>query len=465
MMSHTYYPQVCMTLRVRWEDFNNDGDIVLNQDYVVGITPKKCNVKFNDYTQADTFSCELDYKNFPFDPRTIRAVGITIHGENKKQLVDPFTGGFDQIEPTEDNKLFLGFADEDSIELDNASRLVRLEGRDLTGLLIDKPFDQGSLNMAKPISVIIQKLLLDNEDLKNIWVLNKTGEILPTLAQFAPSFTPLGTKRNRKKNESYWDVIQDIIARAGLIAYMELDKLVINKPRSLYKKDKTKLFIYGENVSNLRLKRKIGRLKDMNIRVRSLVPEEKTVIIADIPREASVAWSQSIGVLKKDVEIDKIQSDGTVKKETAPFITFRIPNIKDKDHLISVGEKIYEELGRQQIEGSLETRNMLVCEKNEAGIKSPSSTLLIRNATPIEIEIDNSDITKMKRDSSKAQKQNYLISHGYDPLTANAMSKAMTDYKTPFYTKAVEYDFDSENGFKCSLEFLNFIELSSILGG
>ena len=133
-----YYPQAAMTLRITWENFGSAQDFDLNKVHVLRITPKRVNVKINDYTKADTFSCEIDYKNFPFDPRTIRALGVTVHIQNMKGIRDKY-GNIKRIEPqdnlidTEDNDIvFQGFADEDSISLDDSNRMVSFEGRDFS---------------------------------------------------------------------------------------------------------------------------------------------------------------------------------------------------------------------------------------------------------------------------------------------------------------------------------------------
>ena len=163
-----YYPQAALTLRITWENFGDKASPALNTVHSMQITPKRVTVKINDYRTADTFSAEVDYKNFPFDPRLIRALGVTVHMRDMESLVDA-AGKVQQIEPGDNllptgNKdvVFQGFADEDSISLDDTSRTVRFEGRDFTGLLADKPFDQGSISMFIPLNGVIQNLLFSN---------------------------------------------------------------------------------------------------------------------------------------------------------------------------------------------------------------------------------------------------------------------------------------------------------------
>jgi hypothetical protein len=65
----------------------------------------------------------------------------------------------------------------------------------------------------------------------------------------------------RAKKDKYWEVIQDLVGKAALVAYIELDELIIAKPRALYEGTNAKQFIYGKNLKSLEFKRKLGRVK------------------------------------------------------------------------------------------------------------------------------------------------------------------------------------------------------------
>jgi hypothetical protein len=251
-----------MTLKIRWEDFNT-GDAVLQKNYELKAIAKNVTVAINDYTKADTFSASLDYKNFPFDPRCIRSLGVTIHIENKKQTFvsnpdSPDFNGLNLIEPTRENTVFIGFADEESINFDDTSRTVDFEGRDYTALLIDAQYTGKKISLDRPLDQVLSGLLGELPATANLEVVNRTGGILPNIGSFSPDYSPLATKRSSKKKEKYWDVITDIVARAGLVAYIELDKLVVTKPRILYEDSEAYQFIYGSNLNKLTFKRKLG---------------------------------------------------------------------------------------------------------------------------------------------------------------------------------------------------------------
>lgn len=487
-----YYPQAAVGLRILFEDFDGAAKFSGKEHNLV-VTPKNVSVAINDYRTADTFKMELDYKTFPFDPRTLRAVGVSIFIED---MGKPFENDVQRrIKPTDttfrpgSNAVFLGFADKNAITFDDTSRVVRLEGRDYTSLYIDSTYDNKKpIALDTPLENVIADLSLQLKATSKIQFVTVIDDV-PTLAEFYPDFNPLATTRSKKKQESYWDVIQELVRKAGLICYVELDRLILSKPNAIYDKKKLKQFIWGKNLSSLDFERKLGRLRDFNIAVRSMNIEKKEVIEAKIPEEASKEWAISTGIPAKRIKIEKLTPEGEKSDEDAKFLTFRIPDIAKKEHLIEVAQSIYEELGRQQIEGKFETKEMCVREgasrdlKNNPGVEFDVTK--IRNATPIDLRIFERDQidsqvaselgvsveslaqdTVISRDIKKSLRTKYLVQKCYPENVAEALADTMGKFDTPFYTKAVQFDFDIETGFKMKLDFINFIELSqSLIGG
>lgn len=459
-----YYPQAGVTLRIIWEDFGNKDNKRLQEVYSLPILTRRLNVNINDYTQADTFSCEIDYKQFPFDPRAIRACGITIHLQDMKSIFKP-GGGLSELKPSRENIIFSGFADEESISFDDTSRVVKLEGRDLTALLIDRPWLEGPPDLSRPLDVILTQILAGLKETEKLKLDNRVQETLPTLGKYANSFSEMAQKKNTRHQESYWDVIQDLVGRAGLIAYVEIDRLVISKPRVLYNKNKAYQFVYGRNLKNLEYKRKLGRKKNFNIMVRSLDVESKLVLEAEIPLEATDEWAKEMSLKKGRIKIPKLASDGSkvTEEQDAPIISFRVPNISNKDQLVRIGQELYEELGRQQIEGSFSTRDMETID----GDQNCFNLLKLRNGDPLRIVIDQGDMQGLANVHSVDKKVAFLIERSYAPSVAQILAETLTNprFSSPFYTRSISFTLDADNGFDMKIDFINFIETSKKLGG
>lgn len=461
-MSYSY-PQALLTLRVRWENFDQETNKVLNKVSQLTVVAKDVTVSINDYTQADTFSAEIDYKSFPFDPRCIRALGVTVHMQDMKSLYRA-DGSINYIEATPENSVFIGFADTESIKLDDSDRVVRFEGRDFTSLLIDSRYDGAALDLGQPVDTLVQNILnqlpaVANGKLK-LEVRGVTGT-LPTLGKFAPDFNRFANTRSGKRNEAYWDVIQDICGRAGLIAYIELDKLVLTKPRVLYGNTQACQFIYGKNIQDVNFDRKLGRAKGLNVVVRSVAVETKETLEVKIPEEADITWCNALGVRRESQKIKKFGPDGKETEEIAPYLSFPIPHIKNTAQLREIGQGIWEELGRQQIEGSLSTKEMAVAVRFQENTDPVEFDILkFRNGTPIQIEIEQGDLEGFQRQSSVEQKVRFLIERGYEPPVAEALAVSTGKFKTRFYTKSLELKM-SNDGFSFDLDFINFIELGN----
>jgi hypothetical protein len=457
-----YYPQACVILNVRWEDFGTN-TAILQKEQKIPVSCRSVRVERNDYSEADSFNATIDYNSFPFDPRCIRACGITVCMEDRKKVFNE-NNSLNIIEPSEANVVFQGFADESSISFDDTSRTIKLEGRDFTGLFVDaKRVNTNPIALSQPIDKIIGDLILEQEATKKIQIENRTGEVLPVLAKIADDFNPFTSVKNQKRGETYWDIIQSILGRVGLLGFIELDKFVISKPQNIYEKKNIKQFIYGANIKSLEFGRKLGRSKDFNVMIRSFSTGAKAVTEAKIPLEAkSPRFISNFG--GTEVIIPQLDKDGKKIEpgKTADYLTFFAKDVVDKDALITIGESVYEELSRQQIEGKLTTFEMEVPEEMESG-SSPVGFNQIRNGTAIRVYMDQSELKEIKSDAPKAQKEAFLLRRGYPRELAQAFAESLNRINTAFYTKSVSFELDQENGFTMELEFINFIDLDSSL--
>jgi prophage tail gpP-like protein len=435
---------------VVWEDFGSDSP-TLQQNYTVQVQPKSTRVSINSYMEADTFELELDYNTFPFDPRAIRSAQVSIH------MADVETMQIDAVpnllEPSEDNVVFKGFVDDEEMKLDDSTRTVTFKGRDFTSIYIDAKWPGKLLDVRKPVDEVLEDIVSRLKASGDITVENRTGSFtLPTLGQYYPDFGKLSGKRQPRKNETYWDVIQDIVTRAGLIAYIEIDKLVLTKPRTLYDPSKAVRMLYGHNLQSLELQRKLGKQKGFNLIVRSVIGKE--VITAKIPLEA-----KNMDIAGAEVLIPKQSTKGALidkndPNAVAPYLNFVVANVRDKSHLIEIGEKIFEEIGRQQLEGKCKTFDM----KARLQDKTIFDLLKLRNGTPLLIEVRHDDLRGILPSASVADRKKYLVNRRYAPQVASVLAETIGKFATPFYCRSVDFSLSGANGFSIDIDFINFIE-------
>lgn len=469
-----YFPQASVTLKVLFEDFQARSQAELQKTYTLEVECKRLNVNGNDYKTSDTFDCEIDYKNFPFDPRTIRACGVTIHIEDMQSVYNS-DGSLNKIVPSKQNAVFVGFVDKENINFDDSKRLVKFEGRDLTALLIDEKYAQNTpISLAAPVDVAIGSFLAQFPATKEIKVVNKTGKELPSLAYYYPGFnngSGLTGSKSPGQHESYWEIIQDIVNRAGLIAYMHLDQLWISNPRTVFNSNNAVKFIYGKNIKSLEFSRKLGRHKGFNVMVRSLAG--KDVITAKVPEEAEADWLKAMGLTATAIRVPKLKPDGTLdttQDQLGPYMSFKIPHIGTHAQLVKIGQKTFEELIRQDLEGSLETNEMLAHSGNSEQDPNYKVYDLTTGTTgglpldvgqPVSIQIEMDDLNKITQLATVAERTRYLIQHGYDKTVASIFAKTLGKTASVFYTKSYQLSLDADSGFKFKLNFINFIDLSN----
>lgn len=462
-----YFPQATIKLGILFEDFNISSVAVGANTTPITVQARNLSLHYNDFRTADTFTCEIDYKNFPFDPRSIRACSVRIYMDDMESLVDE-SGEYQKLIPTVNNLRFAGFVDQNTISFDDNRRTVKLEGRDFTCLLTDqKYYLTAAIDDNKPLDVAIQGFFNSIPALKGVKIINRTVPLispLPNAGGFMPqSSSAMAAIRNPGPNSTYWDIIQDKIRRCGLIGYFHFDTFVITTPRNQNDETLDLKFIYGKNIKNVSFNRKIGRLKNFNLILRSV--NDKDVLDVHIPRDASPVWGARYGIpVGADLFQPLITPSGTTDQnavQPAPAHTFNIPKIANQAALISLGQTLFEEFSFEQLDGSLTTHEMLVhrgVNKTDSDYEELSSTE-IEVGMSIAIDIDGTDLDNISRLQSTAQRVKYLKLRGYSDEIATLFATTLGKMKPRFLIKDFSLDLSQESGFKMMINFINIIDI------
>ena len=474
-----WYPQAAVKLRILLEDFQLVSDASKQQVYEIVVQAKSVSITTNDYKTTDTFVMDIDYRNFPFDPRAIRSCGVTIYLQDMQKLYKA-DGTLNTIVPgapalfnppggSLTNGVFSGFVDEESISFDDTRREVHFEGRDFTALLIDQKYNVGKpISFNQPLDKAITTLLASFAATQQLTVVNNTGNAaLPIIASYDPAFgAPLTGMKNPGTKESYWEIIQDMVNRAGLICWMHLDNLILSTPKNQATNNDDIKFIYGHNVKTLSFKRKLGRFKGFNIQIRSRVG--KRVLVAQIPRDAKASWGKAYGItVGQDIQIPVLKPDGSLDTSTAhvaPFITFPVPNVGNLDQLIQIGQTTFEQYSLQQLEGTLTTKEMLGRGQSTDSTGTKYSTQYdltqLQKGQSIVLEIDTDDLAQISRLKDIPTREKYLIQRNYTPQVAAVFAKTLGQFSPRFLIKSFTTSMHKDDGFKLSIDFQNILDLT-----
>ena len=482
-----YYPKAVVGLDIITHDYGVEGT---PEKISTVIVPVRCTVNVNTYTQADTFNVVMRFEDFPFDPRLIRSLHATIAILDLKGLKNIQVKDLRNIR---ENAVITGFADTHSISLDQTERTITFAGRDYTSVFIDTKFDNAALEDAngkrlrkidlnKPLVSVLEDVMSNVPSRGEIKIEDRTKGAVPNVrVATAGNYDLVNGKTSTdgnffyvNQNQTYWDVIVSLCEAVGVICYIELDKMVLNLPRILYQGQTlaTKRivpFIYGNNLMRLDFHRNLSRKKRFNLVLRSWNIRTAQPTEVSIPRDASTEWAKSINVDKSVQMIKELDPSGVPISKPAPAFSFSYYNL-NKEELIRIGEKTFEEIIRQQVEGSFETREMRVNDTEGAEFDLTQ----LRVGTPVQIEITAKDLQYITRKSlegdniSDGRRKDYLIRRGYRPETAQALidtvAKSTGKIRPTFYLKEAQIEMGGD-GFSVRGDFVNYIHLGTKEGG
>lgn len=349
------------------------------------------------YRAAGQIDIELDWRACPFDARMIRAILVLCYegtvpaegwasGERSRYLV-PATG---------ENLRFVGVIDEVADRHSGDGDTISMRGRDLTATLIDTDFAPKAdiqLEAGSTIASAVRKILDTDPKFQIIrGPFLRTESDLPVLSQkLYPRLAVSAKERNRQaksggqafmlrravkgEKTTYWDVITDLCVSHGLRPMIELDRLWLVEPRTLYRRnevfqtgistfpseyriglgDRTPIrrMVFGRNISSLNFDRKLARIKAPAVEVTARNPD------AADPKDRliSVRWPKRVNrnVEKTNKSTQPNSVDATGKKAEVKVHPVQISGIVDQSILLSIAKQTYEGMGRQELGITIET--------------------------------------------------------------------------------------------------------------
>lgn len=483
------------------------------------IIPYSVSVELNSYRKADEARITLPLASMPFDPRILRAMTVQVFGgtftpkewaeangpvDSKGLILPdfvPLTGG--RKEAGESNEIFRGFVDMAEMSL-SGHDTITLTARDLTGELIDKEVSPGYLNdlpEAMPLDLLIQLLLTGDgaptpeisrrfgvPGFRGLLVVNESSQKpLPSIAQIRPPqwLDSLKTTRRGRKNpptsgsnQSYWDVITDLVVSAGLIVYMRpgvspipnatllpAAEIVISDPRTYYKENtipggpvanlNVRAFIYGRNLTELNISRKLGGVKTPTIEVVAHDTDTGETIRGRYPP-----------ILLKNNNSPTVSGIGD-NEEIKVFELDEISGPGATAQLDVVAQSIHEQLARGEMKVNFTTKAMsgLLINADE-GIEA--DLFRLRPGDPIQILVDSADVETGYVSSytlfTKApflQRVDQMISNGIAPSVAFAAATALDNpfIQTTFRTQKIMCSWSNDSGWEFGIDAINYLDV------
>lgn len=459
-----------------------------------GILPISVQIERNGFRTADTASVTLAWRDVPFDPRLVRACGIeiVIGATPADQWAQGVRGELtergvlrSQIEAVPAGAVassatrFVGFVDEWAVDLSPDGDTVSLECRDNTALLIDTPLASGArLDLSLPLDEGLRRMLAEYPTLAgmrvawgDVWETDPGDAPVPGDAVPREQRTRRGQRashaRSGDQRMTLWDYVTDICVQVGVIPLIRDYELRLVQPRALFSGPgagpggRPRRMVYGRNLADLGFKRKLGGQRVPTVEVRAYDPS--------IGRTRWARWpvrdgAPRTGIFGVDEPPRATRASDTTASGAAPddrIQTFTIRYGGNADRLSEVARSLFEQIGRQEIEGTWSTSDVRSWEVEE----DTADLLQLVSGDPVEILVAPtgggarpttvSDLEAF----SVAQRAAFLESQGWSSEVAErfAQLQEATGFQTIFRTKSARVSYDCDEGIDIKADFINFV--------
>lgn len=365
------------------------------------VQPLSYTRSMGSYRAAGQIDLELDWRACPFDSRMVRAMMVLCYegtvqsdgwasGDRSRYLVDA-SGA---------NLRFIGLIDDIADDHSGSGDTLKLKGRDLTATLIDTAFPASLEVSIKPGSTIAEAVreILDTDPKFQIIrgpFLRTESSLPPLNPSLYPRLAVSAKERNRQAasggrafvirrapkgdKTTYWDMITDLCVSHGLRPMLELDRLWLVEPRTLYRSatgqveqagvstfpseyrlglgDRTPIrrMVYGRNISTLSFDRKLARIKAPAVEVTARNPDAAT----STDRLIRVRWPEKLTGLQQSSKTTQPNSvDPTGTKASVTVHPIQVSGIVDRSILRSIAQQTYEGMGRQEMGINIQTESI-----------------------------------------------------------------------------------------------------------
>ncbi len=464
---------------------------------IAGIVPRKASWEVNGIRTADKLKLTLRWQDMPFDPRTVRSCAVefylgcvpaedaasanlgapTLAAKNARQDVQFLPDGYLFGEQVRSNLRFQGFVDDWEITLNDGAPEVVLECTDLTRLLIDqKQPAKGAVEQDKPIDEAVASYLTRFPQMRGFTVeYRPAGErtssspprLKDTLANTA--FVPdLGIGKSKDgggtEQQTVWDYLTDVCGAIAHRVRVEGTAIIIQSATSLYDRRVKKreddpyeprqllsglypyrTFIFGRNISEMKLKRVYARKAPKNIEVRCYSPGRKNVLVGRHPLKASGKRVVAAG-----------PGDGASDEK---WEVRYVSGITSQRALEQLAEDYYNAVYRQEVEVRIRTVNL----GSFGGDNLDPDILDLKAGDTIEVltnrETGPSIVTE---DADRARRGTaYLTELGYPPDIAQAYGAALANQALQklMRLKSMQAEWDCDSGVKLAIVASNYVEV------
>jgi hypothetical protein len=501
-------------------DVNADG-----LSHVLAIVPTQASFELPTVRQAPKFSMTFAFRDFPVDPRAIRAVGVEVFlgVVTGQDFARGIRGEVDrgrlasQISTETSNLMLVGLVDNFTMRHTDKGSEVMMDGRGLQGLLLDKKVSSAQLqqlDLSKPLDEVVRQLLRTIPQGGKIPVVAAPDETAQEPRDWpngvpSPSAKELVTRSNQglqgdkaqmpmkgdPGQTSVWDVITNLCFVVGAVPYFIGHQLWIRPVRSLFdqanagssgttpfkggatRSVKTaaggsldiqyRKMVYGRNLSNFQMERKFGGTPTSVVKVVSV---DTSSSFKGKSRLLEAEWPEA-----KETKARTTRVDPSGKQAASEVVTIPLPGFSDKTRMREVARQIYEEIGRGELGGSASTKDLA----SLGGDNADTDLIRLRPGDAVEFLVDAaglqgvppvvSELNAEAAQSDMAAVEDLKRRLGMDARLAQVLVGTSRGrfqrLQNVFRVANVKYSWALESGIGVDFDFHNYVTARSDVEG
>ncbi|HEX9621811.1 MAG TPA: hypothetical protein VF989_16815 [Polyangiaceae bacterium] len=449
----TYRPRMVafLTVPVMGTDAERKRQARSEETLQLTVHPSSVAIERNDHNEADALRMTCDWLDAGVDPRLLDDAIVQVHIDNADE--------FGRWRPTAANVRFIGIVNEVDVKrrLDDAA-VVEIEARDYTSLFLDaKPFHPAgvpsySQSLEEAWRQIVRytpdpeqpsaEVLADNLVFQGVSPSVRLGDAV------AERFRKLANVPTKPDTDA-WAVWQQCVGMLGLISYIELDRCIVTTATNYYTERDAPLFVWGRNLTEWGEGR-VSRFAGVGVGITSFDPETGTTL------EAVFGEPER----RKRTRAKTISGSGAAR-HTANRRYFSVPGVSNQEMLDRIARRVWEEMSRQELEGSCTTDEMRVQTENGAGF----DVLSLKAGDSVVVQTDPQQRQILGSLPTHAARVRYLTElKGYNPDTAELIARNIEDLaklKSKFLTKRVRIEVSpADETFSVAIDYINRIQLT-----
>ena len=448
--------------------------------FVIGVQPRDVEWTEKAAREANDARVTLAWSDLPLDPRTVRSCVVQVFAgqvdaSSWQQGATARNGeivGRSVVTPTEGNLRFIGHVDEMALTSGENGAELSLRCRDFTALLLDKEIPGETLkklNLSQPLLPAVQQVLASLPATASMPVVpdpDILAECMLAKLSAGDQRQVLGTTGASKQGSpeqssakvTYWDLITGLCLTAGFVPIVELYRLRIRRPLTLYTESAALApkMVWGGNLSDLKITRKWARSALQPIEVRCADWHGKGIIVSRYPADA------------------RAEASPAGKGST---VTYRLKVVhgKAKAQCDAIAQAVYLESAQGQCEVEMTTQDMLSFPSPG---ESPVDLLTLHAGAPVLVvmkDVRTGQTTALFRPETVDEMQGKspaaiavdLQRRGVKPSVATVLATALAQGKhiNAFRVQQITHKISSDDGYSCAIKCGTYLEIDPAKAG